>query len=79
MASLAVNAVRDLGLPHAFSEKGIVTVSIGVAGVRGTTIASATLVHEADTALYRAKADGRDCARIHGRMLEISKISRTTP
>ncbi|MBZ9995752.1 diguanylate cyclase [Mesorhizobium sp. BH1-1-4] len=58
--------VRDLAVAHAGSEKGIVTVSIGVgtfeAGAAAMEIAD--LLRRADEALYGAKAAGRD--RVHG-------------
>ncbi|WP_027052226.1 diguanylate cyclase [Mesorhizobium erdmanii] len=57
--------VRDLALAHAGSEKGIVTVSIGVGTVDGgAAIEIADLLRRADEALYGAKAAGRD--RVHG-------------
>lgn len=60
-----LQAVRDLRRVHVGSEKGVVTVSVGVAvmiadsDVRGP----ADLVRAADAALYRAKGAGRDCVR----------------
>lgn len=57
--------VRDLKLAHAGSEKGIVTVSIGVGTFGpGAPIEIADLLRRADEALYGAKAAGRD--RVHG-------------
>lgn len=58
--------VRDLGLTHAGSEKGIVTVSIGVGTFDpgSAPIEIADLLRRADEALYGAKAAGRD--RVHG-------------
>ena len=57
-------AVRDLKIPHSFSEKRYVTVTVGVAtSVRNATEAQALLVQRADEALYRGKASGRDCVR----------------
>ncbi|MER8631153.1 diguanylate cyclase [Mesorhizobium opportunistum] len=58
--------VRDLGLAHAGSEKGIVTVSIGVGtfDAGSASIEIADLVRRADEALYGVKAAGRD--RVHG-------------
>lgn len=61
LALLACNSVRGLGVPHDFSEKGLVTVSVGVAG---SMIGSAReILTAADAGLYAAKAAGRDCAR----------------
>lgn len=58
-------AVRELGIKHAGSEKGIVTVSVGV-GVKspGDEIRGpADLLKLSDQVRYRAKDAGRDCAR----------------
>jgi diguanylate cyclase (GGDEF)-like protein len=57
-------AVRDLRIRHTGSEKGCVTVSIGVAtSDRAGTKSAADLLRHADEALYNAKASGRD--RLH--------------
>ncbi|WP_281405574.1 diguanylate cyclase [Mesorhizobium sp. B2-3-13] len=57
--------VRDLAIGHAGSEKGIVTVSIGVSTFEAAAaIEIADLLSRADEALYGAKAAGRD--RVHG-------------
>lgn len=54
-------AVRDLKIPHSGSERGFVTVSVGVATSVANAIGSqAQLVQRADEALYSAKAAGRD-------------------
>ncbi|ODN70228.1 diguanylate cyclase [Methylobrevis pamukkalensis] len=63
-------SVRALDVEHLGSEHGRVTVSIGVATIRrvaGST--SGDLVAAADTALYAAKASGRDRFVLHGRDL----------
>jgi diguanylate cyclase len=39
------------------------TVSVGVAPLRGELPSLDWMIHEADTALYAAKADGRNCVR----------------
>jgi diguanylate cyclase (GGDEF)-like protein len=61
-------AVADLGLPHAASEAGIVTISAGAASAipaLGST--TEDLLARADAALYVAKASGRNQARsAHG-------------
>ena len=57
-----VQAVVALALPHADAASGLVTVSIGVAVwvPQGDEPEPSTLVHQADTALYRAKTQGRN-------------------
>lgn len=59
------NRIRALAISHTSSEKGIVTVSAGVATLNQSTGASdaARLVRRADEALYAAKAGGRDLVR----------------
>lgn len=58
--------VESLNINHPGSKEfGVVTLSIGVA----STIPDADdsleeLIHKADEALYRAKADGRNCVRV---------------
>jgi len=55
-------AVRSLDIAHAGSEKGIVTVSLGVATLMPGTVAGSAmeLIRRADAALYIAKDAGRD-------------------
>jgi diguanylate cyclase (GGDEF)-like protein/PAS domain S-box-containing protein len=69
--------VRELGLAHAGSEKGIVTVSIGVGtfGPGSAQIEIADLLSRADEALYGAKAAGRD--RVHGWRPHVSEPHAT--
>ncbi|WP_136621996.1 MULTISPECIES: diguanylate cyclase [Mesorhizobium] len=69
--------VRELGLAHAGSEKGIVTVSIGVgtSGPGSAQIEIADLLRRADEALYGAKAAGRD--RVHGWRPHVSEPHAT--
>ena len=59
-------AVRELAIPHAGSELGFVTVSVGVAVMAPSTSLQgpAALVELADTALYEAKRSGRDTVRL---------------
>jgi diguanylate cyclase (GGDEF)-like protein len=54
--------LREMALPHEGSEKGIVTVSIGIASYGANVISrhDDELLHRADEALYDAKAAGRD-------------------
>jgi len=55
-------SLADLGLPHAASEFGIVTASIGISTMGGVNLPldPAELLAQADEALYRAKEAGRN-------------------
>ena len=55
-------SLRDLALPHEGSEKGVITVSVGIASYSGTAVdrRDTELLRRADQALYDAKAAGRD-------------------
>lgn len=67
-------AVADRIMPHDRSAAGIVTVSVGVAALRPTdALDMAELVHQADQALYRAKALGRNRVVVAG-MDELSTV-----
>ncbi len=59
--------VRRLAIPQAQAAAGIVTISIGVAGIDHgrEKVSREELVRRADAALYTAKAGGRD--RVEGR------------
>ena len=58
-----VAAVRGLGITHAAWERGIVTVSIGLAvSVPQPGVNAGALIERADQALYAAKQAGRDRA-----------------
>lgn len=59
-------ALENLALPHAGSESGFVTISIGVACTvpRRERGSAEQLVAAADTALYSAKQAGRNCVQV---------------
>lgn len=62
LAEQLCRAVYGLGIGHSGSDKGVVTVSVGVASMStpGAFIRYDDLVAEADAALYQAKAGGRN-------------------
>lgn len=64
MAQLLVQRIQGLGIDHQASHFGCVTCSIGVASQHGTQGLHKTveLIEAADSALYRAKAAGRNRA-----------------
>ena len=70
-------AVRNLGIPHTGSDKGIITVSIGVATFvwGGAIERTEQLIRRADEALYGAKTSGRD--RVHGGPPRLMTEART--
>jgi diguanylate cyclase (GGDEF)-like protein len=53
-------AVADLEIPHPASPTGNVTISVGVAEVQDPASAEGDWLSRADTALYRAKREGRN-------------------
>jgi|GEM_PF-260300 len=65
LAEIIRSTVEDLALKHNYRRDGmsIVTVSVGAAFTRNQTGAKLEkIIHEADRALYLAKASGRNCA-----------------
>lgn len=66
MAQEAVSRIKALGIEHAGSSHGVVTISIGVAATAiPGSYSSAALIRDADRALYCAKREGRNCFREH--------------
>ncbi len=69
-------AVAELAIPHAGSEFGIVTLSLGLASLLPDCSADVShLITEADKALYRAKAEGRN--RVV--MMHTGRVDRPKP
>lgn len=67
MARKMCEALQALALPHALSDFGCVTASVGVASiVPDDTTTPQTLIQAADEALYAAKAAGRNRAVLAG-------------
>src|SRR6201999_1424699 len=59
-------AVQDLGIAHATSSHQMVTVSVGVAGVRPCeALRPSELLEAADASLYVAKRQGRNAVAEH--------------
>ena len=54
-------AVEALNIPHPDSPWGRVTVSLGVSCIHGADTTQTDLLKTADSALYAAKAQGRNC------------------
>lgn len=52
--------IRELALQHEGRTLGVVTASFGIATYPAHASTADTLLHVGDTALYRAKAEGRD-------------------
>ena len=57
-------------------QQGTLTVSAGIASCHPSMRSSYELIAAADLALYRAKADGRNCVRIFGRPQDQSEEDR---
>lgn len=66
LALAICTAVRAMAYPHEARRDGttIVTVSVGVSHTRGHSNQVDRVIHEADRALYAAKASGRNCIRV---------------
>lgn len=59
-------AVHAMAWPHTCRRDGtsVVTVSVGVSNTRAQTKQLEKIIHEADRALYAAKANGRNCLKV---------------
>lgn len=67
VAGLATRLIRDIGRPIPFGERSLsVTASIGASlSKRYQPLDPAQMMHDADTALYAAKAAGRSAYRLY--------------
>ncbi|WP_377278979.1 diguanylate cyclase [Rhizobium sp. R86522] len=63
-AGRIAESIRELDIPHAFSDRGRITVSIGISTIeRGSIGDPSGLLEIGDQALYAAKCAGRDTVR----------------
>ncbi len=69
--------VHDINVAEPSSQALRVTVSVGVAGVDLNVSSIELALHDADTALYQAKGNGRDCVCVYGEASDVS-LSRET-
>jgi diguanylate cyclase (GGDEF)-like protein len=64
VARRILDDIRSLGIPHAETSHGIVTISLGIVSLAPSKrYLPEDLVRQADLALYRAKDAGRNCVR----------------
>jgi diguanylate cyclase (GGDEF)-like protein len=63
VAERLLQAVRELGLEHPDGPAGTVTISVGYALRSNPAESADDLFRRADQAMYRAKAEGRNCVR----------------
>ncbi|HEV7565978.1 MAG TPA: diguanylate cyclase [Microbacteriaceae bacterium] len=63
-------AVFGLGIPHSGSSTGVLTISTGIsANTEGHRVGGERLIHEADDAMYAAKAMGRNAVVVSAAIL----------
>jgi diguanylate cyclase (GGDEF)-like protein len=65
IANRLVSDYRLLALPGRFNADTRLTLSIGVSAYPGDSREISELINQADTALYRAKALGKDCVSVY--------------
>lgn len=66
----------DLGVEHLGKELGKITISVGISSFPQQGASASALLVEADAALYKAKAQGRDCVFVS--QSEASSLSTPT-
>lgn len=57
--------IEALGIPHRLSDKGVVTVSIGVEAMEADKLNKIDLFKHSDIALYVAKTNGKNCTSLY--------------
>ncbi|MFZ4480743.1 MAG: diguanylate cyclase, partial [Rhodoferax sp.] len=80
LADTLRQAVESLGLPHAHSASGTVTISVGVAALTDSCYKdAASLLSAADAALYRAKNGGRNQVQLAPECLTPDQRGQAAP
>ncbi len=76
-AALAEDLRRDVAQPCAVDGRDIhCTASVGVTLFCGTSIARGALLQQAELAMYRAKAGGRDAVRFYAAQMQVDLDAR---
>jgi diguanylate cyclase (GGDEF)-like protein/PAS domain S-box-containing protein len=81
VAEAVRRSVRAAAIPHADTNAGVVTISVGIATFPGTDAEGSVpeLIRSADAALYRAKAGGRDRVMVAPPMSGEQSEARAAP
>ena len=75
----AAERIRTAVASHAIEELGNVTVSLGVAVFPEHATERDELLESADTALYQAKHEGKNCSRLAGNSSMTVQLTRARP
>jgi diguanylate cyclase (GGDEF)-like protein/PAS domain S-box-containing protein len=74
-----LEAVRDLKIEHEDNPRGLVTISIGIAGLDELSMQDPSLwIQQADRALYWSKRSGKDCVTLASSILPATGIVHGT-
>jgi diguanylate cyclase (GGDEF)-like protein/PAS domain S-box-containing protein len=69
--------IRSLGIPNPASTRGLISVSVGIAGKTQATLDETALVRDADLALYEAKRSGRNRSVVSSDLLYVKENAAT--
>jgi diguanylate cyclase len=77
--TLAAHVARTVAVPFTIGDTDVqVTASIGIASYSPELTEPEDMLNQADLALYRAKAEGRNCYRFHSAELDAKVHERVT-